>query len=776
MLFSKRVLTAFCLLILSHFAIAQTRDRIYLHSDRSVYIAGETIWLKGYLLSGLVPGSKGTNLVVDIVNEEGERMESGSLPIFGGIALGSMDLSLRMAEGIYFLRAYTLTQSAKDQYSSVIKTIYVYNPAVPVAVKPVIEASCQFRPSSGNLVVGLNNAVYVNAKDSTGKPVVAEGTLLNSKNENIISFKTNAEGLSRFVFTPIKDETYTAKVRFADGTVKNFELSKPEINKVLIETGDAAGFKIFNVLIPPVLRTGAAMSIKGYMDDNVVFEKNFTASVDRVAARIPIDDLPSGLMQLAVTDQQNQKLAQAVTWILNDSSLLPVIFNADTLNLSPGGRNVFSFTVPEGIVGSFSVSITDRDKSTVTNENNIVTGLLLNQESKSHAFVAPSMEGNADVALALGASDWQDQYTNSLSKLAFVDSNYLTIRGRLWTKEKKPITKGELVFMQVNKDSITSFLSATLANDGSFQLPKMVFEGQQDFKYSLNGNRWTDIVMDLDLRKPENQLKLPFDRSLMVVDRSVFADSSKAKQMKEIHTYLLSDSVSSTGLANVTVKARKISPKQQVNDTYAKGMFRDMNRGRMLDLINDPPFGAGNILDYLASGQIPGLLVTYLGPNNYSISSNRMLSFSYMPPTKLFLNESDVTVDFLASIQLRDVAMVKFYPPGTAQLPGVGIAPVLAIYTKRPNGNVSSGLAPMSRFSYEGYMPVQDFTKDFLEKKEALASKRATIYWNPNLAPDDNKPMYTIRFNNSSDAKKLRIVLEGYTIDGKLLYFEKEIE
>jgi hypothetical protein len=68
------------------------------------------------------------------------------------------------------------------------------------------------------------------------------------------------------------------------------------------------------------------------------------------------------------------------------------------------------------------------------------------------------------------------------------------------------------------------------------------------------------------------------------------------------------------------------------------------------------------------------------------------------------LNESDVTVDFLTSIQLRDVAMVKFYPPGTAQLPRVGIAPVLAIYTKRPNGNVSSGLAHMSRFSYEGYM------------------------------------------------------------------------
>jgi hypothetical protein len=778
MLFSKRVVTAFCLLILSHFSIAQTRDRIYLHSDRSVYIAGETIWFKAYLLSGLVPGSKGTNLVVDIVNEEGERMESGSLPIFGGIALGSMDLSLRMAEGIYFLRAYTLTQGAKDQYSSVIKTIYVYNPAVPVAVKSSIEASCQFRPSSGNLVVGLNNAVNVSARDSMGKGAVVEGTLLNSKNENIISFKTNEEGLARFVFTPVNDETYTARVRFADGKVKSFALPKPETNKILVGTGDAAGFKIFNVLIPPVLRTGAAMSIKGYMDDNVVFEKNFTASVERFAARIPVDDLPSGLMQLTVTDQQNQKLGQAVTWILSDSSLLPVIFKADTLNLSPGGRNVFSFTVPEAIIGSFSVSITDRDKTTVTKENNIITGLLLNQESKSHAFVAPSMEGNADVALALGASDWQDQYANSRLKLLYVDSNYLTIRGRLLTKEKKPITKGDLSFMSVNKDSISSIFSATLAKDGSFSLPKMIFAGNQDFKYSLNGNRWTDIEMDLDTRRPENMLKLPFDRSVLIADMTVLADTTTAKQDKETYTYLLADSISSTGLKSVTVTARKPSPKQQVNDAYAKGLFNDMHRGKILDLINEPPLGnAGNILDYLAGGLIGGgLSIVSLGGGNYSIGSTRMLSFRNKPPTKLFLNESETTIDFLKGILVSDVALVKYWPPGSAQFSGAGIADVLAIYTKKPNGNVSSGLAPMSKFSYDGYMPVQDFTKDFLEKKEALASKRATVYWNPNLAPADDKPVYTIRFNNSTDAKKLRIVLEGYTIDGKLLYFEKEIE
>jgi hypothetical protein len=125
---------------------------------------------------------------------------------------------------------------------------------------------------------------------------------------------------------------------------------------------------------------------------------------------------------------------------------------------------------------------------------------------------------------------------------------------------------------------------------------------------------------------------------------------------------------------------------------------------------------------------------------------------------------------------MQDVALVKYFPPGMGSFPGVGIAPVLAIYTKKPGEGSGSGLAPMGVFSYNGYLPVKDFNIDFLGGNEAVAAKRTTLYWNPNLRPEDDKPEYRIRFNNSPTGKKFRIIVEGVTIDGRLLHYEQLIQ
>jgi hypothetical protein len=183
--------------------------------------------------------------------------------------------------------------------------------------------------------------------------------------------------------------------------------------------------------------------------------------------------------------------------------------------------------------------------------------------------------------------------------------------------------------------------------------------------------------------------------------------------------------------------------------------------------------GGANIMEYL-QGKILGLVITING-DQYSIQSNRQLSLNYMPPTKLFLDEMETTVDFLKTVRAKDVALVKYYPPGMGSFPGVGIAPVLAIYMRKPTDG-GSDLAAMGSFNVNGYLLGKDFVTDFLQANENIASKRQTIYWNPNLKPEENQSVYKIRFNNSAVAKRLRVVIEGFTIDGRLLHHEQIIE
>jgi hypothetical protein len=202
-----------------------------------------------------------------------------------------------------------------------------------------------------------------------------------------------------------------------------------------------------------------------------------------------------------------------------------------------------------------------------------------------------------------------------------------------------------------------------------------------------------------------------------------------------------------------------------------------MGSAKTLDLINEPPNPGGNILDYL-QGQVPGLLISIGMNGEYSIQASRVLSLTMMPPVRLFLNEQPVTIDFYKGIRATDVALVKFYPPGMGgALPNVGIGAALVIYTKKPTDVKDSDIGAMSQFYYYGYMPVKDFTNDYLQKNASAVSHRNTIYWNPNLVPEEGQPsLYKIRFKNSETAKRMKLVVEGFTLDGRLLHFEKMIE
>lgn len=776
---ARKMMPVLFLSVTAVIASAQVHERIYIHSDRNSFVAGETVWFKVYLLNALTPGSTSTNLLLDMVDESGKRISSGSLPIFGATASGSLDLPLTLPQGIYFLRVYTNTKQDKNNYFSSVKTLYVFNQSVKTA--PVtVENTCVFRPSSGNLVVGMANTVYVETRDLLGKLTETEGKIVNTKGEEQVVFTTGINGRTKFTLLPGAGEAYMAHVRFQDGTVKQVPLPQPREDKVLLTVSEESRARKFNIYIPDKLRDGASMLIRGYMDENLVFEKKFVANTDQVNARVPVDELPAGLLQLMVLDTRQQKLAEAVSFIVADSTFLPVTFTTDTLDLSPNGKNVFTVTVPQGIAGSFSVAITDKEKSVYTEDNNIVTGLLLNQDSKENRFIS-----NADIVagiekeqleLLMGTTEWRDQFMTAADSVINYDSGYITIKGKVVNKgNNKPLSKGDLSVTYTTRDSVTNLLAASIDKDGNFILPQLIFEGNQLFRYSLNGDKWTELTLNVDTSKLEDRFPLPFRENKLAINRSVFVDEKKQAIAKEIHTTLLSDSVSSTGLREVTVTARKVPAKQQVNDRYTSGLFRSMATAKTLDLINDPPSPAYNILDQL-QGQIAGLLISSSG-GNYTIQTNRQLSLTLMPPVRLFLNEMPVTIDFLKGIRAIDVALVKYYPPGMGGgIPTVGIGAALVVYTKKPMDGGTQVIGAMSQFCYPGYLVTKDFVNDYLQKNTIGVSKRNTVFWNPNLFPEEGGSVYKIRFTNSASAKKIKLVMEGVASDGRLLHFEKMLE
>ncbi|MGB0767037.1 MAG: alpha-2-macroglobulin family protein [Phycisphaeraceae bacterium] len=81
-------------------------------------------------------------------------------------------------------------------------------------------------PEGGDLVAGVENRVYFEARTPFGKPADISGVVLNRGGAEVAEFETTHEGRGRFSFTPETDETYTLRVTNPSSVTQVFELPK----------------------------------------------------------------------------------------------------------------------------------------------------------------------------------------------------------------------------------------------------------------------------------------------------------------------------------------------------------------------------------------------------------------------------------------------------------------------------------------------------------------------------------------------------------------------
>ena len=164
-----------------------------------------------------------------------------------------------------------------------------------------------------------------------------------------------------------------------------------------------------------------------------------------------------------------------------------------------------------------------------------------------------------------------------------------------------------------------------------------------------------------------------------------------------------------------------------------------------------------------------------------SASFSRSWSWRGSSPT-LFLNEMQTDVTGIENIPVSDIAYVKVFRPPFFGAPGGGAGGGIAIYTKKgedrtnSNNNTSGGLEKGRLIGYaapkEFFAP--DYTKD--NPLYELPDVRTTIFWAPYILTDAQGRKVTIQFYNNDVSKRLRIVLEGMDVEGRLTRVEKIID
>jgi hypothetical protein len=209
------------------------QEKIYLHTDKSVYLPGEILWFKIYCVDGNdhKPLNLSKVVYIDLLDNSQTPVIQAKVVIKNGTGDGSLYVPVTVSSGNYKLRAYTnwMKNFSPDFYFE--KTITLVNPlrspdAIATAGTPVYDI--QFFPEGGNLVSGIAGKVAFKATGVDGKGVSVSGAIINQAKDTVARFRSLKFGMGSFVFTPVVNNTYKAVVTVAGSSPAVKDL--PEIN------------------------------------------------------------------------------------------------------------------------------------------------------------------------------------------------------------------------------------------------------------------------------------------------------------------------------------------------------------------------------------------------------------------------------------------------------------------------------------------------------------------------------------------------------------------
>ena len=200
-------------------------EKIYLHTDKSVYLNNEICWFKIYDMDGFFHTPLTLNKVayIELLDENKKAVLQEKVGLKNATGNGSLQLPSTIPSGKYTLIAYTNWMKNFDPAFFFTKTITVINTQninEHQNASPKLNYNINIYPESGQMLGGTLNKIAFSIRDSYGKGINTKGKVLNSKGDSICSYNTLINGIGSFSFSPIEKESYKMVVETPNGIIE----------------------------------------------------------------------------------------------------------------------------------------------------------------------------------------------------------------------------------------------------------------------------------------------------------------------------------------------------------------------------------------------------------------------------------------------------------------------------------------------------------------------------------------------------------------------------
>ena len=712
-------------------------------------------------------------------------------PLFQSTSKGAFELPADYTGNFIRMKVYTQWKLNDDSAFQYTKDIPVNNSGTIADSKiKVLKTLVNVFPEGGNLVNGLTSRIAFKANDNRGLPVKIKAFLINDKNKVLDTLKVKHDGMGSFLLQPKVGEKYMVKwtdnngnsgitaipAALSSGTVLSLKTNN-EFATVTVSRSQAIdeNMKIMNLLV--------------HMNQQILFKVNLNAT-DRttLSANIPIAELNTGILQFSLFTSDWLPIAERIVFINNRTHEFSAKLLTQLVTLTKRGKNVFDVYITDTASTNMSVSVTDATLEPLTNTESIYSNLLLSSDIKGKihnpayylSSDSDSVMANLDLVMLTHGwrkFDWEKIKAGVGPTYKYpLETDRMKISGKVYGLKNTSVNDLLLNLIIQYKDSSKNFVFQPVSKEGFFENKDQFFYDTARIFYSFNQNKRLNeiaqVQFDNGLLKPATK-KISFNEEEKLIYWNDSLARVRMNQFLAMQEEWKKRSSYKT-LQEVIIKSRAKPKEDVVDQRYATGLFAGGD-AFVFDLLNDPAAASGfDILSYL-QGRVPGLQISRGGgPGGVS-----MMWRGGTPD--VYLDQQRVGPDMVMSLNIRDIAMVKVFRPPFFGSFGGGGSGAIAIYTKKggdsraDNNNSSKGmpssiLTGFTRFK-EFYNPQYDNPNENPE-----TDIRSTLYWNPYVMTNKKSPRFRVQFFNNDISRKLQIVLEGVTADGRMARVVKILE
>jgi len=745
------------------------QEKVYVHTDRPMYVTGETIWMSAYCVDAMfhLPNSLSRVLNIELLDNSGHAVKQVIIKMTEGIGNGQIFISPDIQSGYYVLRAYTNWMKNFNADYVFQKQIGIVSPSASPSNEQleVLDSTfLEFFPEGGDLVYGLKSKVAVQVADIFGSGVSLPGFVFDNEGNQVAKFSTSTQGYSSFHLLPEKGKTYIARIT-RDSLIQEYNLPKIEESGVVITvTTNKVGD--FNLDIGSKNAIQSTFYVITHTRGKIIGMKSLNLDIEQRVELLNKDLIP-GITHITVMDHQFKPVAERLIFKYPEEQN-PIVLNIPKREYGKREKVLLTLNL-KGLesgedLAKFSISVY-RSSEHVPASENITSSLLLSSDLNGKIedlgvyfdFDNKYREDQIDLVLLTHGwrrFDWGNVIQDKDIEIQYpAELNGPILSGLLSRNAQKELPRLLLISF-IGKTSVMNSLAIDPDGIFHFSVPFRVRNERVHF-FSMDNNLVTDQIT----------VYSPFDL--------------KSKNGKLYPINFLPDS---------KVFLEELNTNIQISQVYRE--FNHING--TLPEIDEPKtnyFGTPDYLyvldEYTRFETVKDLFIELIRRAVIKNNNNKREDGIYVANEGLLPERALTTIDGVIildanymlnfdPLKIKKIELITdYYFIGDTRFSGI-------VNFTTYNGDFDQQELPeyMIEKAYHGIQRTREFYSpnynvDTADLKR-IADYRNTLYWNDNVIVT-GKEMADLEFFTSDDSGTYKIEINGITNSGRPFYVTDEI-